>query len=372
MLTSFEIYLSILTDNLMPWLKENRRHEKFESVIRLAGHGFYGDYRIFFTSVGQSFRKFHPVSPEKIIQELEQLSNVSATPLGKEMAKVFATRPVQNYREHFYNAITGMCLGAYHDSLDLFFRNCEGPETKAFYLEKLFADLHSILLIPLPEKIETREEEKIVIHVKLALAILFQMMVKKHRIIDNSILGYFDTHGWLIETREKLQYGSLTEELLMNFCSFTENSRPGVQSKAADGRGKREDMAVKETETRDNYPIPEIIKNLQQDFSEVKKGFEKILVNKQFSGKKEGPTEKWMTGKEVCEYLRISKSTLQRRRGSGKIKFSKLAGKYRYEANYIGQLMRQNDSTPSSPEIKQELKGKNEPVTTFRNAVRLP
>ncbi len=362
MLPSFEIYLSILTDDLMPWLMENRRQEKFESVIRQAGSGFYGDYRIFFISVGLYFKKLHPVSSKKVIRELEHLSNVSATPLGKEMAQVFATRPVQNYREHFYNAITGMCLGAYHDSLVLFFRKCEGPETKAFYLEKLFADLHSILLIPLPEKIENREEEKIVIHVKLALAILFQIVLKKHRITGNGMLRYFDTHGWLKETREKLQFGSLTDELLMNFDSFTENSRPKVQEKAMDGRGKREDLADMEFETGDNVQIQEILKDLQQEFSEVKQGFENMAVNKQLPEKKVVPSEKWMTGSEVCEYLRISKSTLQRRRGSGKIKFSKLAGKYRYEVNYIRQLLRENDRTPSSPEIEQELKGKKEPL----------
>jgi hypothetical protein len=148
----------------------------------------------------------------------------------------------------------------------------------------------------------------------------------------------------------------------MNFDRFTENSRPKVQAKATDGRGKREDLADKETETGDNYPIQEILKELQQEFSEVKQGFENMVLNKQFPGKKEVSTEKWMTGKEVCEYMRISKSTLQRRRGSGIIKGCKLAGKYRYEANYIGQLMRENDRTPSSPEVKQELKGKNEPL----------
>jgi hypothetical protein len=50
----------------MPWLMENRRQEKFESVIRHAGLGFYGDYRNFFTAVGQSFKKLQLVSTEKI------------------------------------------------------------------------------------------------------------------------------------------------------------------------------------------------------------------------------------------------------------------------------------------------------------------
>ena len=346
----------------MPWLKENRRQEKFESVVRNAGPGFYGDYRIFFTSVGQSFKKFHPISSKKIIQELEHLSNIKATSLGKEMAHLFATRPVQNYREHFYNAITGMCLGAYHDWLDCFLRQCEGPETKAFYLEKLFSDLHSILLIPLPEKIENREEENIVIHAKLALAILFQIMLKKHRLSDNGMLLYFDTRGWLKEILEQLQFGSQTDELLPVFDSFTGNGNPKVRENETDGMINRVDMADKEAATGDNYSIPEMLIDFQQDLSELKQGFEKILVNKQFPGKKQEHDEKWLTGKEVCDMIRISKSTLQRWRKSKEIKFFKLAGKYRYEENDMRQLMRANDRTPSSPVVKQEIKGKNEPL----------
>jgi excisionase family DNA binding protein len=358
MLPSFEIYLSIMTDNLMPWLKENRRQEKFEAVIRNAGPGFCEEYRIFFTSVGCSFKKFHPVSTEKIIQELEHLSNVSATPLGKEMAKVFCTSPVQNYREHFYNAITRMCLGAYHDCLDLFFRKCEGPETKAFYLEKLLTGIHSMLLITLPEEFENPEEEKIVVRVKLALAILYRLLQKKQGKIENSMLLYFDVRGWLKECLGKLEEEGCAEEMQMIFDLLTREKRTVEPGKLTVASEIEPDMM--EMETTGSYSeILNAFKSFHQDFNEVKQNVIHILQNEPTVEKTGKPVEKWLTSPEVCNMMRISKSTLQRWRKSKKIKFFKLAGKYRYLEQDILNLMRANDSNlltqAEEPEIKVEI-----------------
>jgi hypothetical protein len=111
------------------------------------------------------------------------------------MIQAFINQPVLNYREHFYNMITGISLGAYRDMTEHFLRQCEGTEIKAFYLEKLLAEIHSILLLPLPGEFENPEEEKIAVRVKLALAILYRLLQKKQGKIENSMLLYFDTCG---------------------------------------------------------------------------------------------------------------------------------------------------------------------------------
>lgn len=339
----------------MPWLKENRSQDKYESIIRLMGSAFHEDYRAFFPSLVYSFKKLRLVTSNKIIIESEHIATLSKSSVGKKLMQAFGTQPVQNYREHYYNVLTGMSLGAYHDGLEQFFRQCEGPEIKTFYLEKLLADIHSILYIPLPKKFENREDEKIAIQVKLALAILFQILVKKQGIVDNSMLSYFDTRGWLCETLQQMQFNGQTEELLMLFDRFSaEDLQYSGKKKPATNSENSHDFQKNETDGDDVIPIPDLVKELQQEFSEVKQGIKSWLLNDQLQKKREEPVEKWLTSEEVCNYMRISKSTLQRRRASGDIKFFKLAGKYRYEEQYIRQLMRSNDSNFSSPPVNQK------------------
>jgi len=343
MLPSFEIYLNILTDSLMPWLKENRKQEKFESVIRMAGPAFHGDYKGFFRGIGNSFKMFHVDAPKKINTELELLATAALTPLGKRMIQLFVNQPVLNYREHFYNMITGMSLGAYHDLLEHFLRQCEGPETKAFYLEKLLAEIHSMLLIPLPVEFENPEEEKIAVRVKLALAILYRLLQKKQGKIENSMLLYFDARGWLKECLGKLEEEGRAEKNLLIFDLLTRDKatvEPGKLTVSVENEPNMKEMEATGSYSR----ILNEFMAFQQDFNEVKQNVVHILQNEATVVKTEQPAEKWLTSPEVCNLMRISKSTLQRWRNRKKINFLKLAGKYRYHEQYILNLMRKNES----------------------------
>ena len=344
MLPSFEIYLSILTDDLMPWLKENRRQEKFESVIRKAGDAFHGDYKTFFDAVANSFKIFHVDAPKKINTELELLSTATLTALGKRLIETFVNQPVLNYREHFYNVITGMSLGAYHDLTEHYLRKCEGPEIKAFYLEKLLADIHSILLLPLPGEFETPEEEKIAVRIKLALAIFYTLLQKKQVKIENSMLLYFDARSWLMKILEQMESVDIKEELLSIFDHFAgekkspeQDNLPGAAVIESGFNEKVQDLNFQDL-------ISDVMIEFKQDLSEIKQAFENYRENREIQNRNDGGSEKWLTSPEVCHLLRISKSTLQRWRKSTKVNSFKLAGKYRYLEQDIQNLMRANGS----------------------------
>ena len=232
---------------------------------------------------------------------------------------------------------------SYHDLLEHFLRQCEGPETKAFYLEKLLADIHSMLLVPLPEEFENPEEEKIAVRVKLALAILYRLLQKKQAKIENSMLLYFDARGWLKECLGKLEEEGCAEEMLLIFDLLTREKRTVEPGKLTVAAENEPDMM--EMETTGSYSeILNAFNSFHQDFNEVKQNVVHILQNEANVGKTEQPAEKWLTSPEVCNMMRISKSTLQRWRKSKKIKFFKLAGKYRYLEQDILNLMRANDS----------------------------
>ena len=343
MLPSFEIYLSILTDDLMPWLNKNRRQKKFESIIRTAGTAFHGDYNTFFSTVGSSFKMLHVDVSKKIIGELEFLSTLSVTPPGKHMLQAFANQPVKNYREHYYNVITGMSLGAYHDWLEQLLKQCEGPETRSFYLEKILDDIHSILMIPLPEVFENLEDELIVIRVKLALAILYRLLQKKQGRIENSMLLNFDARGWLRNTLQQMDSDHFKEELLKVFDRFTGEKKSSDNEKLSVTPEFEPDH--KKMEAAESYSgILNEFMAFQQEFNEVKQSFIAIAQNKTDGSTTEKPGNRWLTSQEVCDLLRISKSTLQRWRKGKKIKFFKMAGKYRYQEQDIQKLMNANYS----------------------------
>jgi excisionase family DNA binding protein len=342
MLPSFEIYLSILTDGLMPWLKENRRQEKFESVIRMAGTAFHGDYMAFFRAIGNTFKMFHFDIPKRINTELVLLETATLTPLGKRMIQTFVNQPVLNYREHYYNVLTGMSLGAYHDLPEQFLRQCEGPEIKAFYLEKLLADIHSMLLIPLPGKFEFPEEEKIAFRVKLALAILYRLLQKKQGKIENSMLLYFDARGWLKITLEQMESVGLKEELLKIYDRFAGEKKSPEQDMLPGAAEIEAALQEKVQDLNSRDLIPDALKELQQELSEIKQAFENYRGNKQIQNRNDDGSDKWLTGNEVCEILRISKSTLKRKRDSNELEFSRLGNKIRYEEKYIRQMMRES------------------------------
>lgn len=342
MLPSFEIYLSILTDDLMPWLKENRRQEKFESVIRKAGPEFHGDYKAFFNAIDNSFKMFYVDAPKKINAELELLATATLTPLGKRLIETFVNQPVLNYREHFYSMITGMSLGAYHDLTEHFLRKCEGPEIKAFYLEKLLADIHSILLLPLPERFETPEEEKIAVRIKLALAIFYTLLLKKQGKIENSMLLYFDARSWLMKILEQMESVDIKEELLSIFDRFAGEKKSPKQDKLPGAAAIESGFNEKVQDINSRDLIPDMVKELQHDLSEIKQAFENYRENREIQNRNDEGSVKWLTGKEVCDILRISKSTLKRKRDSNELEFSRLGNKIRYEEKYIRQMMKES------------------------------
>jgi excisionase family DNA binding protein len=88
--------------------------------------------------------------------------------------------------------------------------------------------------------------------------------------------------------------------------------------------------------------IPEVMKEFMQELSEIKQAFENYRGNKKIQNKNDEGSEKWLTSKEVCEILRISKSTLKRKRDSNELEFSRLGNKIRYEEKYIRQMIKKS------------------------------
>lgn len=344
MLPSFEMYLNILTGFWMPWLKENRKHDKFESFIRFTGSAFHGRHPVFFPAVIESFKKLNFGPSEKLISELELLSTAGESSFGNRLSEAFVSLPVQNYRGHFYNVLTGQSLGAYYNITEQFLRKCEGPETKDYYAEKMISGLHALMHIPLPVKIVDEEDKRIWFQVLLATGILFQLLLKKpgH---DAGVLFYFDTRGWLEEKAQQMHFNQYPGQLISLFDRFLVSDEQTKQVQVISTEKSEINILKNDDAFSENVNLPDLLIGLQQEFNEMKQGLEIIVQDKQFQKKPEEQTDKWMKSKEVCEMMQISKSTLQRIRNSGKIKYSIVGNTFRYKQNDILQIMKENENT---------------------------
>lgn len=64
---------------------------------------------------------------------------------------------------------------------------------------------------------------------------------------------------------------------------------------------------------------------------------EKIHIMYQNSGNKE--SKEWLDNEDVCHILKISKSTLQNYRDTGRLPFSRISGVFYYKPEDVKQLL---------------------------------
>lgn len=347
MLPSFEIYLNILTGSWMPWLKENRIQDKFESFTRFAGTAFNGKPPVFFPALVESVKKLNFGTSEKLISELEHLATAAESSFGNRLSEAFISLPVQNYRAHFYKVLTGQTLGAYYSLSEQFLKKSEGPEIKSYYAEKMISSLHALMHIPLPVKITDDEDKRICFQVLLAIGILFHLLIKKQGTAAGMFF-YFDTRGWLDEKIKQMNFSQYPDYLNSLFDLFPVGDQQKKQVKVISPAESELNNLKNDNVIVSNSDLLELYVGISQEFNGLKQNLELIIQNNQFQKKPEEQTMQWIKSKEVCEMMGISSSTLQRIRNSSKIKYSKAGSTFRYNKNDILQIMQENENTIST------------------------
>ena len=64
-----------------------------------------------------------------------------------------------------------------------------------------------------------------------------------------------------------------------------------------------------------------------------------IKINKIYEHISNGQNKKWMSLNEVCEYSRLSPSTIRRALQVGKLKASKTTGKYLFKRSWVDTFL---------------------------------
>jgi excisionase family DNA binding protein len=134
----------------------------------------------------------------------------------------------------------------------------------------------------------------------------------------------------------------IKEELLSIFDRFAGEKKSHEQDMMHETAETKSGFQEKVQDINSRDLIPDLFKELQHDLSEIKQAFENYRGIKENQNMNDDGSDKWLTGKEVCEILRISKSTLKRKRDSNELEFSRLGNKIRYKEKYIRQMMRES------------------------------
>jgi hypothetical protein len=335
MIPAFEIYFSILSDAWMPWLKENTGEEKFEPVV-LAGEISLRDASpAFFNGLLKAFKKQPNFCPEKVLAEIEQLATIKRSQAARHLAEVFMNQPAHSVREVFYLVVTGQCLGAYYDWYSRVAE--ESEETlRAFYLNKTLNRLHNLLRVSEPAARLPVSHIMPAIRVKLALVVLFHKIRETAKAKETGITAFFNTEEWLEDYLQSMTLPQKTVDSLQNiFLQLVRKpSSPNIAATYEHALPHHNEIMEKQTELSPTSELAPLIHGLHQNFSNLQQ-----VVGMLAKEKNSHASPEYIGSGEVMRLLKISKSTLQRHRRDGKVKYKQIGGKFLYSKAHIESML---------------------------------
>jgi hypothetical protein len=345
MLPSFEIYLSILSDSWMPWLPDNRREEKFESLLFALQPASEIRFQRFFRHLIPALRNTSSTVSTGFINEIKVLAKLKDSGKHLSFAPVFMQLSARQPRELFYHALASFALDGYRQWLEAVLPEKEG-EISAYIMTRTIDRLHSVLQLPAMKELAEQRELRLLYLVKVALACLFTHLMNRNGRLYRGLASAFrapeavkaEINRSRLPEPEKNELLHLLDQLL------TANSNqpviPVTEKKPSTGiENEGNKRAPKSEET---YELRQLVKEWQTDVADIKDVFG------QLAAKPEEKEKKTLDSATVMKMLNISKSTLHRYRKKGIITCSKLGGKYLYPEPEILKLIKNENGNTGS------------------------
>lgn len=179
MLPSFEIYLSILSDFCMPWLPDNRREEKFESLLFALQPASEKCFQWFFRHLNPALKNTGSVVSADFDKEMKYLAKLNDSARDLHFAPLFIELSAYQRREIFYHALTGFALDGYWQWLEAALPEKQG-ETGAYIITRTTDRLHAILQLPMIKELAKERELRLLYLVKVAMACLFTQLMNRN------------------------------------------------------------------------------------------------------------------------------------------------------------------------------------------------
>ncbi len=192
MLPSFEIYLSILSDSWMPWLDDNRRQEKFVSLLFALKPAAGTHFARFFRDLLPALKNTGSSVSAGFTHEAGYLAGMKGVMVAQPVAPAFIEMPVGESRDQFYHAITGYAFDGYRNWLETALPEKEG-EISAYVVTRTADRLQSVLQLPVTAELTAERELRLLYLVKVAAATLFCGLLEQKKKLYRGIVTPFQT-----------------------------------------------------------------------------------------------------------------------------------------------------------------------------------
>ena len=342
MLPSFEIFLSILSDSWMPWLADNRKEEKFESLLFALTPFSEKSFQGFFSKLIPAIQNTRSAISPNFTKEAAYLSKIKASSQVLSLAPHFVQLPAVHSHELFYHSLTGFASDGYqswlHNSLP-----AKDGEIGAYILTRTIDRLYSVLKIPVMDELATERDLRLLYVVKVALAGIHCGLMQR---FGNFYRGLAVTYRAPDSIRNEIKQSSLSPDTREELFDLLKKLLPSpvVQTIAGPDETKKAEADINKAMQKSGLTPTNELEQLAQSWNND------VLFIKKAVGqlKDTAAGEQTLPGKtlnsgEVMRLLGISKSTLYRHRKNGTIKFNKIGGKFIYMETEIMKLLKQQD-----------------------------
>ena len=360
MLPSFEIYLSVLSDCWMPWLPDNRRQEKFESLLFALRPAAETSYSRFFRNLLPALKNTNSAVSGGFTEEVRQLSGMNGSFDPASLASSFVQLPAGSPRELFYHALIGFALEGYRNWLETALPEKDG-EISAYVVTRTTDRLQSALQLPVPNELTAERELRLLYLVKVALAALFSTMLEKR---TKHYRGITTVHQVIESTKLELNQcqlpGNERDELLRlleNLLSAGKTESVSSDINRQPQKRLEQEMIKPEPAHAEDNRLKELAAGWKEDVSEVKNAIARMMAENEAHQNEKEP-EKMLGSGKVMELLGISKSSLSRYRETGIIPYRKIGGKFLYPESGILKLTGKN----SGGNFNGNKSKKNKPI----------
>ena len=350
MFPSFEIFLSILTDAWMPWLKENRNTDRFEELLSALGPVSECTFADFFRSFAPLVKASRSSVSSKFLEEVDLLSK-DCPSHEKGLACKFMELPAADYREQFYNLLIGFSLEGYECRTEQFLKEEQGEEILAFYQTRLLDNIYQLIHVPLWAKNASLQEQALILRVKTALNILFLRFSERRKKQYKGIHWFYKPKEGLLS---QLKASGLEENERVQILNLFENITKGNENAPAPPPVHISPVIPEPNLTDNTEQEDEQLKKMAQEWSTDVQALKQSLEwiknegnNRAVKDRQE--QEKLLGSAEVCKLLNISKSSLQRYRDNGSLPFTKIGGKYLYIPADVKRLIQEGKNRKKTP-----------------------
>ena len=336
---------SIIHDNLMPWLEENKDQEKFRLILRKMSPMHNGEHGSFFHALISAFSGMGIRSGRILTDEFNLLSQVYVTPEIKDSSSPFNNLDDDNPKIIFYTSLISHSVPAYLSYLQ---NAVTADQSTSLRKHSMMGVMKTIsdMIIQTRALSPAGSADRIIINRLLAgLTVLFSETVKLYPHEYEPLMlriSNADIRNFITGTENDDKNNGTLFSLLAAKYFPLKDSNPATPLPALPAEQQKGTLLQQNEPSCQQNPDEDILNEVAQikeDLSGLVNAVKGAIKKKEVQPDTD---DRLIGSSEVCKLLHISKSTLKAHRDKKLYSFTKIGSRYLYSAKEINEILRLN------------------------------